>query len=191
MNRDRLAALAIILGTAITAGGITITAWQAAPGTTAADLADAGVGGCPTRLVSCDWHLNDDGVAVLSDAGVTVPRRNMRLGARVKVCEQADGGRDVVFPPMPQRHGRAALASPNLADCDVAADPGGALWRVVQSRCVRAQPDAGADCKMLLRDGGSEFHGWWNVIPRTISTGNDCVPCACTRFFGVDDCEEC
>lgn len=184
MNRARLAALATVIGTVIV-GGVATQVWQAAPGTTAADLADAGVLACPTRLVACNWRIDDDGRAVLADAGVTVARGYRTLAARVRVCTQEDGGRDVVFPALPQRAGQlAALASPDLDNCTVAADPGGALWRPAPSRCVAA-PEGDARCRRAEGDGGFRWQGALNAMPRPESNGHpSCVDVPCTVHAG-------
>lgn len=183
MNRTRLAALASLVA-AVVVGGITTNVWQANPDTTLADLQDAGVLDCPTRLVTCDWRVDAEGRDVLLDAGLDVPTGYRTLAARVAVC--TNGVRDVVFPAFPARAGQlAGLASPDLGSCTVAADPGGALWRTAQSRCVRRQTDAGANCyRRNPFDGGTQDFGDWNSMPRADALGPDCQPAPCTVFAG-------
>ena len=85
MNRTRLAAIATVIGT-IVVGGVSTGVWQAGPDTTTTELRDAGVLDCPTRLVTCNWRIDDDGVEVLLDAGLAVSRGYRTLASRVKVC---------------------------------------------------------------------------------------------------------
>ena len=187
MDRTKLAALAGVIAI-IAVGGVGTTVWQANSDTTLADLTDAGVASCPRRLVTCNWRLDADGRNVLADAGVTVGAGYRTLAARVAVCTQADGGRDVVFPPVPQRAGKlAALASPDLGNCTVAADPGGALWRTAPSACVAAPADGGQLCQRLgaSLDGGARWVGASNAMPRAASNGHaTCEDVACTVFAG-------
>lgn len=158
--------------------------WQPSPGTTTAELADAGVASCPVRLVTCNWRIDDDGAAVLLDAGLSVPRGYRTLAARVRVCLGEDGGRDVILPPLPQRAGAlAALASPDLDSCTVDADPGGALWRAAPSRCVAAPADGGQLCRRTERDGGFRYFGAGNRMERSESNGHaTCEDVPCARF---------
>jgi hypothetical protein len=177
MSRTQLAVLAGIIATV---GGGTVI-WQSNSDTTLADLQAAGVGTCPTRLVTCNWRIDADGANVLADAGLNVPRGYKTLATRVAVCAQADGGRDVILPPLPARNGLAALASPDFSSCTIAADPGGTLWRTASSRCQR-RPLGGtlAGCHRL--DGGDQ--GELNAYPRSELAGAQCEDAACAVFAG-------
>lgn len=183
MNRSKLAALASILGVVVV-GGVSTVVWQPDETTTVADLADAGVGTCPVRLVTCNWRVDADGASVLEDAGISVGRGYRTLGARVRVC--TNGIRDVVFPPLPQRAGAlAALAVPDLDSCTVDPDPGGALWRAAPSACVAAPLDGGRLCRRTERDGGFRWFGAGNRMLRGESNGHaTCEDVPCVVFAG-------
>jgi hypothetical protein len=184
MDRNKLALIASVIGV-VSVGGVATTVWQAGQDVTALELRDAGVMDCPTRLVTCNWRIDADGANILADAGVSVPPGYRALATRIKVCTQADGTRDVVVPPLPQRAGRlAALASPDLANCTVAADPGGALWRVAASQCVAA-PVGDPRCKRDEHDGGFRWIGDLNRMPRSESNGHaSCIDVPCGVFAG-------
>ena len=181
MDRTKLAAIASLVA-AISVGGIATQVWQSNPGTQLVELADAGVGGCPTRLVTCNWRVDQDGRNILEDAGVVVGTGYRTLSTRVAVCAALNGDpRAVVLPPMPGRGGIAALASPDLGSCTVAADPGGALWRTAQSACVR-RPLGGTLAGCHIADGGDQ--GELNAYPRAYLAGAQCEDTACTVFAG-------
>lgn len=183
MNRQRLSQLVLTFA-AVTVAGITYTVYQPLPGTTTADLADAGIAG-PTHAATCPVRVSDDCRAYAATQGVTVAKYEL-ADLPVFVNVLPDAGREVLLPPsLPTSNTAFAciqfldLSQCTLATC--AARPAVcALWgsaipvrpNRAAPKCFRKNTDAGfAACTTL--DGGDP--GEMNVYPAASLAGS-CEP---------------
>jgi len=182
----RLRSLLLVVGVA-SVGGVSYFVAVPAPGTTRADLLDAGLADCPRRHLVCDAYVSPDGRNHLADAGVSVARRYVPLRVRTRACDMPGANVALVLPVVGEE--RAGLRDVEILtdSCDVVVQDGTdfpAFEPATLPRCVRAQPDAGPLCRRLELDGGLRFTGWWNSIPRAEAVGPHCQPAPCTVLAG-------
>lgn len=191
MNRARIAALTAVVAT-VGVGSLTFTVLAPDPGTTALDLADAGIA-APNRVATCPVRVDPSCAAALG----------VRLYETVRFPvyreAQSDGGIALVLPPRITRASRC-LEVLDWSDCDldpVATFPAvAAKWDDAvpvtiarsSSRYVIADcrdPDGGwddkhaeVDCRAIgargLPDGGPRWFGC-NVLPRSVAVGTQCL----------------
>jgi hypothetical protein len=197
MNRARIGALTAVVAT-VGVGSLTFTVLVPDPGTTALDLADAGIA-APNRVATCPVRVDPSCAAalgvrlyetvrfpvyreVLPDAGIALvlPPRIARASRCVEVVEWAHCDLDPVanFPavaakwddPVPLTLARSS-SKHAIPDCH--GDDGG--W------VDKHEP---VDCRRVELDGGSRWAGC-NVLPRAAATGTQCLDAPTGTVFFI------